>query len=668
MKPTKNQPLTKKRLVLRMITLGLSVMMIIPAKAAEPLNSTTKGAEPLNALISKTKSINLNNYPAIYADQVTHALSKAEKLVAHAISTDEQLNLARLELQVALDMLTVDLQKVTILDLQNLVKEGKLTYKALTQMYIDRIELYDFNTIKLNSVRMLNPTALADAEKCDAAFISNPEVAKGMFGMPVLIKDNINVTGMPTTAGSVALADNYAPYDASLITRLKASGAVILGKANLTEFANYIAIRMTSGFSSLGGQVLNPYRPVRLSGDTLTLNPSGSSAGSGAASAAAFAAITIGTETSGSILSPSFANSIVGIKPTVGLISRHGVIPISSTQDTGGPMGRNVTDVAILLSVLAGFDPNDNATQTIEEVDIADMDFSKSLKLDHLNGKRVGLVGIPPVNDVLTPFQQALQALKDAGAEIITKPDGSALTYYNPDDPDVNPDPPKSIVLNYDFAKDLPAYFATLDANYPIKTLQHVVDFNNAYMQTDSSAFPFGQAILIQCAALDTETQREQYLTDRQQDIVYSREHGIDYLLNEYHLDCLVATSRFGSTSAIGATAGYPTISIPLANPGGTAYPVNLHFTGPAFSEAQLIEFAYVVEQSTHFRIAPGLAEKSRLGSTINSAQELPDEKRMPFQAIYDSALAVYHNNFATQMEVDKADDALRVALLESLR
>ena len=661
------QPLARKGLLFRMITLGLFVTMVIPAKAADPYN-TTKGIEPLNALITKTKTINLDNYPVEYVDQVKHALSKAEKLVAHTISTDEQLNLARLELQVTLDKLTVDLQKATILDLQNLVKAGKLTYKALTQMYIDRIELYDYHTIKLNSVRMLNPTALADAEKCDVTFATNPDVAKGMFGMPVLIKDNINVTGMPTTAGSVALADNYAPYDASLITRLKAGGAVILGKVNLTEFANYIAIRMTSGFSSLGGQVLNPYRPVRLLGDTLTLNPSGSSAGSGAAAAAALAAITIGTETSGSILSPSFANSIVGIKPTVGLISRYGIVPISSTQDTSGPMGRNVTDVAILLSCLAGFDPHDNATQVMVDMGVEDMDFSKSLNTDRLSGKRIGLVGIPPENDAYLPFQQALQALKDAGVEIVTKPDGTALTYYNPDDPDVNPRSPKSIVLDYDFAKDLPAYLATLDVNYPIKTLQHIVDFNNAYMLTDSSAFPFGQAILIRCAALDPDTLHEQYLTDRQQDIVYSREHGIDYLLNEYHLDCLLATSRYGSTSAIGATAGYPTISIPLANPGGTAYPVNLHFTGPAFSEAQLIKLAYVVEQSTHFRIAPGLAEKSRLELAIKSAQELPEEKKIRFQAIYDSAFAVYHNNFATQMEVDKVNDTLCNAMLDVLR
>ena len=256
MTQTMHKKWTRKRLLSRMITLSLLVTMVIPVKATNPPTQSNI-QDQLNILISKTKSIDLHNYPAIYSNQIAHALHKAEKLIG-IVASDEQLNLARLELQVAVDMLVVDLQKATMLDLQDLVKAGKLTYKTLTQMYLDRIELYDYHTIRLNSVRILNPTALTDAEKCDVAFASNPDVAQGMFGMPVLVKDNINVTGMPTTAGSVALADNYAPYDASLITRLKASGAVILGKANLTEFANYIANRMTSGFSSLAGQVLNP--------------------------------------------------------------------------------------------------------------------------------------------------------------------------------------------------------------------------------------------------------------------------------------------------------------------------------------------------------------------------------------------------------------------------
>ena len=646
------------------LIISLLVIMTMAVKADIP-PICSEMSEHLTSLISKAKSIDLGNYPAVYANQVAHARNKAEKLAGNTTSTDEQLNLARLELQVALDLLIVDLQKATILDLHNLIKAGKLTYKELTQMYLNRIALYDFNTIKLNSIRILNPQALADAEKCDLAFAADPSVAKGMFGIPVLIKDNINVTGMPTTAGSVALADNYAPYDAFLVTKVKASGAVMLGKVNLTEFANYIAINMSNGFSSLGRQVLNPYRPVRLLGDTVTLNPSGSSAGSGAASAAALSAITVGTETSGSILSPCNANSIVGIKPTVGLISRYGIIPIAASQDIAGPMGRNVTDIALLLNVLSGYDPNDKVTEGIAKAGVTGLDYTKSLKLGGLKGKRIGLVGIPPEdNAAYVPFQTVLQVLKDAGVEIVTKPDGTALTYYNPDNPDVNPPVPRTIVFDYEFARDLPVYLATLAKNYPIKTLRNIVDFNNAYMAIDSTAFPSGQAIMVRCAELDLETQREQYLADREKDILYARDNGIDYLLKEYNLDCLISTSRTGSTTVIAAKAGYPTVSIPLANPGGTTNPINLHFTGAAFSEAQLIEFAYTVEQATNFRTPPGLAEKSKLGATLSAAQELSDEKRALFQSAIDSALEVYHTNFATQMDVDQANDELAYFLI----
>ena len=587
--------------------------------------------------------------------------------VAIGVPVTAQPNLAHLEQQVALDKLVVDLQVATIEEVQQLIRTGKLTYEKLTLICLNRIELYDRNTVKLNSVRILNPQALADARACDRAFAANPQVAKGMFGIPILVKDNINVVGMPTTAGSVALADNYAPYDAPLITRLKASGAVILGKTNLTEFANYIANNMPTGFSSLGGQVLNPYRPVMQLGDSLPVRPSGSSAGSGVAAAAALSVITIGTETSGSILSPCFANFIVGIKPTVGLISRYGVIPISSTQDTGGPMGRNVTDVAILLNVLAGYDPHDDATKGIEEAGVTGVDYTKSLKLGDLYGKRLGLIGVPTENEVTyEPFKQALNALREAGAEIVTKPNGAALTWFNPDNPDVNPRSPSTIILDYDFAKDLPVYLATLDKDYPIKTLKDIVDFNNEYMKTDSTAFPYGQAILVRCSELDLEAKKEQFLADREKDILYSRVNGIDYLLKEYKLDGIIGIGTVGSSyspTVIGAKAGYPTISIPLVNPGGTTYPINITFTGTAFSEAQLIEFAYVVEQATHFRKPPGLAQKNNLGDAIRMALELLPAERAPFQDLFDAAFAAYHNNFSTQTEVNEADAKLRAKI-----
>jgi amidase len=222
---------------------------------------------------------------------------------------------------------------------------------------------------------------------------------------------------------------------------------------------------------------------------------------------------------------------------------------------------------------------------------------------------------------------------------------------------------PSSIVLDYEFAVDLPAYLATLDANYPIKTLQDIIDFNNEYIKTNPDAFPFGQAIMIRCNELDLEVEKERYLADRQRDILFSRDHGIDYLLKKHNLDAIISTSNVGSTTVIGARSGYPTVSIPLANPNGARNPINLHFTGTAFSEAQLIEFAFVVEQATNFRIVPGLAEKSELGKVIGRAQELPAERRARFQNIYDSAFAVYHCNFSTQTDVDSATNALRAVL-----
>jgi len=400
-----------------------------------------------------------------------------------------------------------------------------------------------------------------------------------------------------------------------------------------------------------------------LLGDTITVRPSGSSAGSGVAAAAALSVVTIGTDTSGSILSPSFASSVVGIRPTVGLVSRHGIIPLSSTQDTGGPMGRNVTDVAILLNILAGYDPNDDATNEIKEARVKDVDYTKSLKLGDLKGKRIGLIGIPDeTNPAHEPFKQAINALREAGAEIVTKPNGTALTYYHPDNLDINPPLPSTIVMDWDFANDLPAYLATLDENYPIKTLQDIIDFNNESMKTNPDAFAYGQVVLLRCNDLDIEAQKEQFLADRQTDILYAQTNGIDYLLQKYELDGLIGVSTPGSPlspTLIVSKACYPAVSIPLANPGGTTYPLNMAFTGTAFSEAQLIEFAYVVEQATNFRIPPGLADKSRLGAAICAAKELSVNERETFQDILDSALEVYGNNFCKQQDVDRVEDLL---------
>ncbi|MCL1983233.1 MAG: amidase family protein [Clostridiales bacterium] len=655
---------------LRILPLLLALVMVFPSYAFATANAWVDPVKEtlqmeLQSLVSEAKGVpqsELDGCPAGIASQLAYSTEKAEKLAQSPVGSVGRIKLAALELRVALDALTVDLQNATISDMQNLVLAGKLTYQQLTQMYLTRIELYEHNTIMLNSVRAINPNALSDAAKCDAAFAEDPSVAKGMFGIPVLLKDNINVVGMPNTAGSIALSNNYPPYDAPLVTNLKAAGAVILGKLNMTEFAHSVDSSMPAGFSALGGQVKNPYRPNRLLGDTSTLTPSGSSAGSGAAAAAALAAITVGTETDGSILSPAARNFIAAVKPTVGLISRYGVIPISATQDTPGPMGRNVTDLAILLNAMAGYDPHDPFTEGIAAAGVTGVDYTQSLKLGGLAGKRLGLTGIPAATSATyAPFQAALQALRDAGAEIVTKPNGTALTYYNPSNPNSNPSAPSTSVLDYEFKRDLAAYLETLDPSYPFKTIQDIIDFNLAYeVDHPGGAIPYRQRWLIAAADMDLVADKARYEADILREIAYSRTNGIDYVLKEYNLDGLITTG----TSSIGARAGYPTVSVPLQYSGGTGASTNIIFTGTAFTEAKLLEFAYVVEQATMYRVPPGMADKARLQVAIGAAQRLSSSERAQFQSIYNASLSVYQDNFLPQMDIDKADEALRGALL----
>ncbi|MCL1808878.1 MAG: amidase family protein [Clostridiales bacterium] len=660
----------KRKQKLRILPLLMALVMVFPSAAIASADTGAVSAKEsirleLQALVTESKGIpqgELDSCPAIIASQLAYSTEKAAKLALGPVGSADRMKLAALELRIALDAVTVDLQNTTIDDMQKLVRAGKLTYEQLTRMYLTRIEMYEFNTFKLNSVRTLNPSALSDAAKCDVAFAEDPAVANGMFGIPVLLKDNINVVGMPNTAGSIALANNYPPYDAPLVTNLKAAGAVILGKLNLTEFAHSVDSSMPAGFSALGGQVKNPYRPNRLLGDSSTVGPSGSSAGSGAAAAAALAAITVGTETDGSILSPAARNFIAAVKPTVGLISRYGVIPISATQDTPGPMGRNVSDLAVLLNAMAGYDPNDPFTEGIAAAGVTGVDYTKSLKLGDLEGKRLGLTGIPGTTSAAyAPFQAALQALRDAGAEIVTKPAGTALTYYNPSNPNSNPSSPSTVVLDYEFKRDLAAYLETLDPSYPFKTIQDIIDFNLAYeIDHPGGAIPYRQRWLIAAANYDLEADKARYEADILREIAYSRTNGIDYVLKEYNLDGLITTG----TSSIGARAGYPTVSVPLQYSGGTGSSTNIIFTGTAFTEAQLLEFAYVVEQATKYRVPPGMADKASLQVAIGAAQRLTSSERAPFLGTYNSSLSVYQDNFLPQMDIDKADVALRGAFL----
>ena len=664
MKSTKSKQMAVKRFFPLFLMIGILLSMVTPLKA-------TASPAALNELILTAKTVDLSTYPAKYADPVKHIIVKAEKLLANAAATDEQRNITRLELQVALDTLVIDLQLPTIPDLHELVKAGKLTYEGLTQMYLTRIELYNDNLNKLNAIRSLNPNALADAKACDAAFALDPNVAKGIFGIPVLVKDNINYMGLPTTAGSIALADNYTPYDAPLVINLKKAGAVIIGKSNLTEFANWVSLNTSSvnGFSSLGRRVYHAYRPNALTAHGSNINridPSGSSTGSGTAAATAMAAVTIGTETFGSIISPSQAEFIVGIKPTVGLISRYGVVPLGPWQDTPGPMVRNVTDAAILLNATYGYDPNDITTEGIEKTGLTGFDFTDSLKPGFLQGKRFGVMSAPAATAASrSAYDAALQALRTAGATLVYQLNGNVL-------PSI-PNPTAPMSINYQFKLNLPVYFTTLspDFRWYNKSFEEMY----AYMQAESQANPdlFRDHLGVN---LDIERigQASSFVIDEESiatwtahnsnDLRQCRDEGIDRRLREYNLDGLVGS---GNMTTVSARAGYPQVTVPIYT-GITQLTGSTHmyFVGTGFSEPTLVAAAYVVEQATKARekSLPGLAYKLDIADAITVARALPAEDLTKFQAIYDEAVAVYTNDFAVQMDIDKADDALRAAML----
>jgi amidase len=663
MQSTNSKQIAVKRFLSFILALGLLFSMAIPVAAEAPAS--------LNTLILEAKNVNLSGYPAKYANPVTHTLTKAEKVAANSAATDEQRNIARLELQVALDTLVIDLQLVTVMDMQELVKAGKLTYAELTQMYLTRIELYNDNTNKLNAVRALNPNALAEAAARDAAFTQNPSVAKGMFGITVMLKDNINFMGLPTTAGSIALADNYAPYDAPLVTNLKTAGAIILGKLNMTEFAHGVSNNSTNvnGFSSLGRRVYSAYRPIALTahGSTLSrLDPSGSSSGSGVAASAALAAVTIGTETNGSIISPSQSNFLVGIKPTVGIISRYGVIPLNALQDTAGPMVRNVTDAAILMSATFGYDPNDPETEGILKTGLKDFDFNECLKPGFLVGKRIGVMSVPAATAAARPaFDAALLAIQTAGATLVYQANGSVLPSIT------SPTAPSS--TTFQFKVSLPVYLATLDPNYKWykKTLNDVYDFMLASFQTNPSLFRDSLGTNLDVNKIGesagyvlNEATLKTWADHRSSDLRQCRDEGIDRRLKEYNLDGLVGS---GSMTAQTARGGYPHVTIPIfrTNSGQLTGGSHMYFVGTAFAEPVLIAAAYVAEKATNARnnSAPGLAGKTLLGNTITAARALASSDVAKFQTAFDAAVAAYTGDFAAQMDVDKADDALRAAM-----
>ena len=488
----------------------------------------------------------------------------------------------------------VDLNEVTIEELQMKMQSGELTSKAITQWYLKRIEEIDKDGPKINSVIEVNPDAMTIAEELDSER-KNGKVRGPLHGIPVLIKDNIDTADkMMTTAGSLALAGNIASKDAFIVKRLRDSGAVILGKTNLSEFANFRSTHSTSAWSSRGGQTKCPY--------ILNRNPSGSSAGSGSAAAANLCAAAIGTETDGSIVSPASVNGLVGIKPTVGLWSRSGIIPISATQDTAGPMARTVKDAAILLGVMAGVDPADAVTK--QSKGKSQKDYSKFLDENSLKGKRLGieksfLEGNP---DVLALLNKTIALLKEKGATIVEvdvlKPINAGREA-------------EFSILQYEFKDGLNKYLAT--ANAKVKSLKEVIAYNN---ENEPQTMPFfKQETLINSekeGGLDSKAYKDALAKS------LSSRKIIDSILKQHRLDAICGTTNGlaccidlingdydtgFSFSSPAAMAGYPHITVPM----GFIHelPIGFSFFGTAYSEPELLSLAYAFEQATMVRKAP---------------------------------------------------------------
>ena len=489
-----------------------------------------------------------------------------------------------------------ELNEITIDQLQEKMEKGQLSSKTVTEMYLKRIAEMDKQGAALNAIIELNPDAIKIADQMDIER-KNGKIRSRMHGIPVLIKDNIDTADkMMTTAGATAMIGNIASKDAFIVQQLRNAGAVLLGKTNLSEWANFKSGSSTSGWSSRGGQTRMPY--------ILDRNPSGSSAGTGAAVAANFCVIGIGTETDGSITSPSSMNGLVGIKPTVGLLSRTGIIPISATQDTAGPMGRTVKDAAIFLGVLAGIDPRD--TVTLESKGRAKSDYTLGLSLDGLKGKKIGVEKsfLKRGNqEVIAIFKDSIKTLKDKGATIVEIDLIKKINEAN--------DNGEFEVLQYEFKDGLNKYLAT--ANAKVKTLADVIAFNNA---NEKSAMPyFKQETLISSQAkgnLNSKAYKEALIAS------ISTRKIISAVLKENQLDAICGISNgpaacidningdYGtgfSFSGPAATAGYPHITLPM----GMLHqlPIGISFIADAYQEAELIKITYAFEQATKKRAAP---------------------------------------------------------------
>ncbi len=485
-----------------------------------------------------------------------------------------------------------DLTGQTLTGLAAQLRQGQLTATQITTWYLDRIKALDRGGPTLQAVLALNPTALADARALDAER-SAGHGSGPLHGLPLLIKDNIETSDpVATTAGSLALAKNITHRDSPLVAKLRVAGAIILGKTNLSEWANYRSTNSTSGWSGAGGLTRNPF--------SLDRSPCGSSSGSGAAVAASLAAAAIGSETDGSVTCPASVNGIVGLKPTLGLISRTHIVPISHSQDTAGPMGRSVADVATLLTIIAGSDPADPATL---EADARKTDYAAGLSPDALQGKRIGVLrfeaGFNPGTDAV--FAHALEVLQHCGAtlvEIDKFPAAEALGDA------------EGIVLSTEFKADVNAYLATTPPSVTTRTLADLIAFNTAHASRELGLF--GQELFEKSQAT-AGLQDPAYLQALATSKRLAGAEGIDKMLADHQLDALVAPTAgpawvvdtvngdhaAGSTPTLPAVAGYPHLSLPMGLVSGL--PVGLSIIGPKWADARVLQFGYAFEQKLGF-------------------------------------------------------------------